>query len=172
MGSIRFGILTISDRSYRGDRPDASGPVLEEAVVSSGWEVRKRAIVSDDQVEIQQVLIAWADSAEIDIILTTGGTGFSPRDVTPEATLAAIERLAPGIAETMRASSLKVTPHAMLSRATAGIRKHTLIVNLPGSPRAALENLESISGVLPHAVELLSSDPFAEAGHTFSPPAN
>lgn len=172
MGSVRFGILTVSDRSYRGERPDASGPVLEEAVVSRGWEVRKRAIVPDDLVEIRQVLIAWADSAEVDIILTTGGTGFSPRDVTPEATLAAIERLAPGIAETMRASSLKVTPHAMLSRATAGIRKYTLIVNLPGSPRAALENLESISVVLPHAVELLGSDPFAEAGHTFSLPAN
>jgi molybdenum cofactor synthesis domain-containing protein len=105
------------------------------------------------------------DSGEIDVILTTGGTGFSPRDVTPEATEAVIERAAPGLAEAMRQASLRATPHAMLSRATAGIRGQTLIVNLPGSPKAATENLEVIISVLPHAVQLLHNDPGAEAGH-------
>ncbi len=133
---------------------------------------RNASVVPDVVDEIRQVLVSWADSAVVDIILTTGGTGFGPRDVTPEATSAVIERPAPGIAEAMRATGLKVTPHAMLSRATAGIRKNVLIINLPGSPRGALENLESISAVLPHAVELLSSKPSAEAGHTYSPPAN
>jgi len=172
MRSIRFGILTISDRTSRGERPDASGPALEEAVKGHGWQVVKKAIVPDDLIEIQQVLIAWGDAAEVDILLTTGGTGFSPRDVTPEATLGAVERLAPGLAEAMRLASLRVTPHAMLSRAVAGIRKQTLIINLPGSPRGALENFESIVEVLPHAVDLLTSAPSAEAGHGKQPSAN
>lgn len=162
---LRFGILTVSDRSSRGERPDASGPALQEVVLSQGWQVVHQEIVPDDMHVLQEKLVAWADGGEIDVILTTGGTGFSPRDVTPEATLAVIERLAPGIAEAMRSASLAVTPHAMLSRAVAGIRGGTLIVNLPGSPRGAVENLDVILPVLAHAVSLLRSDPGAEAGH-------
>jgi molybdenum cofactor synthesis domain-containing protein len=138
--------------------------------MAHGWQVERRSIVSDEAGVIQDILSTWADSGDVDIILTTGGTGFSPRDVTPEATLAVVDRLAPGIAEAMRASSLRVTPHAMLSRAAAGIRRQVLIINLPGSPRGALENLEAVAPVLPHAVELLREDPSAEAGH--NPGAN
>ena len=162
---LRIGILTVSDRSSRGERPDASGPALEAAVIAQGWTVVKQAAVPDDRAAIQETLSGWADSGQVDVILTTGGTGFSPRDVTPEATQSVIERQAPGIAEAMRLASLKVTPHAMLSRAMAGIRERTLIVNLPGSPKGAVENLEVILLVLPHAVELLKESPEAEAGH-------
>jgi molybdenum cofactor synthesis domain-containing protein len=162
---LRFGILTVSDRSSRGERPDASGPALQEVVLSQGWQVVHQEIVPDEIHVLQEKLVSWADGGEIDVILTTGGTGFSPRDVTPEATLAVIERLAPGIAEAMRSASLAVTPHAMLSRAVAGIRGGTLIVNLPGSPRGAVENMGVILPVLAHAVDLLRSDPGAEAGH-------
>lgn len=163
--SLRIGILTVSDRSARGERSDASGPVLESAVKDLGWTVQRQEILPDDQALLQDLLASWADSGDLDVILTTGGTGFSPRDVTPEATKAVIERSAPGIAEAMRAASLKVTPHAMLSRAVAGIRGRTLIINLPGSPKAALENFQVVSPVLFHAVQLLHNDPDAEAGH-------
>jgi molybdenum cofactor synthesis domain-containing protein len=162
---IRFGVLTVSDRSSRGERPDASGPVLEELVKSQGWEVVKKGIVPDDMDILRKKMISWVDCGELDVILTTGGTGFSPRDVTPEATRAVIEREAPGLAEAMRAASLQVTPHAMLSRAAAGIRAGTLIINLPGSPKAAKENFQAIQVVLEHAVQLLHEDPGAEAGH-------
>ncbi len=162
---MRIGILTVSDRSSRGERPDASGPALESAVVAQGWQVLKKAILPDDLALLQERLAAWADSDELDVILTTGGTGFSSRDVTPEATLAVVERLTPGLAEAMRSASLKVTPHAMLSRAVTGIRARTLIVNLPGSPKGALENLQVILPVLPHAVQMLRDTPDAEAGH-------
>jgi molybdenum cofactor synthesis domain-containing protein len=134
-------------------------------VVAQGWQVLKKAILPDDLALLQERLAAWADSDELDVILTTGGTGFSSRDVTPEATLAVVERLTPGLAETMRAASFKVTPHAMLSRAVAGIRARTLIVNLPGSPKGASENLQVILPVLPHAVQMLHDTPDAEAGH-------
>ena len=163
--NLRFGILTVSDRSSRGERPDASGPALEAAVIAQGWSVAKKTIVPDDRTAIQDTLIGWADSQGMDVILTTGGTGFSPRDVTPEATQAIAERIAPGIAEAMRLASLKVTPHAMLSRALAGIRGRVLIVNLPGSPKGAVENFQVVMPVLPHAVELLQEAPGAEAGH-------
>ncbi len=162
---IRVGILTVSDRSSRGERPDASGPALAAAVQDRGWEVVRQGILPDDLQALKQALADWCDSGEMDVLLTTGGTGFSPRDVTPEATLAVIERPTPGLAEAMRAEGLKVTPHAMLSRAVAGIRGQTLIVNLPGSPKGAMENLQVVLPVLPHAVELLRSDPGAEAGH-------
>jgi molybdenum cofactor synthesis domain-containing protein len=162
---LRIGILTVSDRSSRGDRPDLSGPAIEEEVMAQGWIVSQKEIVPDDLPMLKSTLTAWADSGELDILFTSGGTGFSPRDVTPEATKAVVVRAAPGLAEAMRASSLEVTPHAMLSRATAGIRGSTLIVNLPGSPRAAVENLRVILPVLNHAVDLLSDDPEAEAGH-------
>lgn len=163
--SIRFGILTVSDRSARGERPDASGPVLKEYVLSMGWQVVEQGIIPDDYEKIQAVLVDWSDAGNVDVILTTGGTGFSRRDVTPEATLAVINRQAPGLAEAMRAASLKVTPHAMISRAVAGLRFRTLIVNLPGSPGGALENLRVITPVLPHAVDLLKEDPRSESGH-------
>ncbi len=115
--------------------------------------------------QISDQLIKWADLGEIQIILTTGGTGFSPRDVTPEATEEVIDRNTPGLAEAMRAGSLKTTPHAMLSRAVAGIRKKTLIINLPGSPKGAIENFRIVAPVLPHAVQLLENDDRAESGH-------
>jgi molybdenum cofactor synthesis domain-containing protein len=127
--------------------------------------VAKESILPDEESAIREVLRSWADSGELDVILTTGGTGFSPRDVTPEATRAVIERDAPGLAEAMRATSLKITPHAMLSRVVTGIRKKTLIVNLPGSPKGAVENLQVIMPVLPHAIQLLQEDPTSEASH-------
>lgn len=163
--NLRVGILTISDRSALGERADLSGPALRQLVETQGWQINVQAISPDESLVIQETLTAWADSGEVDIILTTGGTGFAPRDVTPEATMAVIERPAPGLAEAMRAASLKITPHAMLSRAVAGIRRRSLIINLPGSPKGAVENLQIVLPVLVHAVQLLSDDPGAEAGH-------
>jgi molybdopterin adenylyltransferase len=162
---IRIGIVTVSDRCWRGERQDESGPALAEAITGKGWEVTRTAIIPDELGQIQGLLTDWADSDQMDVILTTGGTGFSPRDVTPEATEAAIQRPTPGLSEAMRGASLRTTPHAMLSRATAGIRAHTLIINLPGSPAAAVENLDVLSPALPHAVQLLHNEPTAETGH-------
>ncbi|MFM8320098.1 MAG: MogA/MoaB family molybdenum cofactor biosynthesis protein [Chloroflexota bacterium] len=162
---IRVGIVTVSDRSARGERPDASGPALAAAVQRQGWQVQRQAVVPDEQQAISRLLAEWADAGTLDVLLTTGGTGFAGRDVTPEATLAVLDRQTPGLVEAMRLESLKVTPHAMLSRAAAGIRKRTLIVNLPGSPKGAIENLQTILPVLPHAVQLLQENPAAEAGH-------
>jgi molybdopterin adenylyltransferase len=161
----RVAILTISDRSYQGVRKDASGPALEQVAQTEGWQVVKRAILPDESYLLQKELERLSDGEEVDLILTTGGTGFGPRDVTPEATLAVIERLAPGLAEAIRAESLRITPHAMLSRAVTGIRGKTLIVNLPGSPKGAVESLQVILPVLPHAIELLKGDPGTEASH-------
>jgi molybdopterin adenylyltransferase len=163
--SLRFGILTVSDRSARGERPDLSGPALAELITAQGWKVERTAILPDELEALRQLLSSWADGDELDVILTTGGTGFARRDVTPEATRLVIEREATGLAEAMRFESLKVTPHAMLSRALAGIRGKVLIVNLPGSPKAAQENLRVILPVLPHAVELLHDHPEAEKHH-------
>jgi molybdenum cofactor synthesis domain-containing protein len=163
--SIRFAILTISDRSAAGTREDLSGPALKKAIKNAGWDVLFTDVVPDEIYQIQEYLIRWSDSEEIQVILTTGGTGFSPRDITPEATESVIDRRAPGLAEAIRAESLKITPHAMLSRAVTGIRGRTLIINLPGSPKAALENFRVIAPVLPHAVQLLDDDSEAEAGH-------
>ncbi len=163
--TLRTAILTLSDRSYRGERADLSGPVLVEMIKSQGWDVAETLILPDDLDIIRDTLILWADSGDLDLILTTGGTGFSPRDITPEATRFVVDKLAPGITEAMRVESLKITPHAMLSRAVAGIRGTVLIINLPGSPKAARENLEVVLPVLGHAVQLLQDSPEAEAGH-------
>jgi molybdopterin adenylyltransferase len=162
---LNFGILTVSDRSAAGKREDLSGPALARAVQETGWLVNQTAVVPDDFQEIVDVLTAWADQGSSSVILTTGGTGFSPRDITPEATRAVIERDAPGLAEAMRTGSLMITPHAMLSRAVAGIRNKTLIINLPGSPKGALENFRILAPVLHHAVQLLEGDQDAERGH-------
>lgn len=166
---MRFAILTVSDRSAKGERPDTSGPALVQQILAQGWQVIAHQILPDDAPRLTAWLAQWADSGQVDVILTTGGTGFAPRDITPEATRAVIQRDAPGLAEAMRAESIKINPHAMLSRALAGIRARTLIINLPGSPRGALENLQVVLGVLPHAVQLLQDDAQAEASHT--PPA-
>ena len=163
--TIRFGILTLSDRSSRGERADASGPALVNVIQAERWAVVKQSLLPDEEPAIQEMLVSWADSGEMDVILTTGGTGFSPRDVTPEATRAIIEREAPGLAEAMRAASLRVTPHAMLSRIVTGIRKKTLIINLPGSPKGAVENLQVVIPVLPHAIQLLQEDSSSETTH-------
>jgi molybdenum cofactor synthesis domain-containing protein len=163
--SLQFGILTLSDRSAKGERVDVSGPALADLIRAQGWSVVKQAILPDDESAIRATLTEWADGGEVDVILTTGGTGFAPRDVTPEATRKVIQREAPGLAEAMRAESLRKTPHAMLSRAIAGIRGRTLIINLPGNPKGATENLQTIMSVLPHAVQLLTDDPKSEASH-------
>jgi molybdenum cofactor synthesis domain-containing protein len=128
-------------------------------------DVAETAIVPDERAQIAATLTEWCDQLKLDLILTTGGTGFAPRDVTPEATLDVIERHAPGLAEFIRSESLRITPHAMLSRGVAGIRRRTLIVNLPGSPRGAVESLGMIMPVLPHAIELLRDEPAAEQHH-------
>jgi molybdopterin adenylyltransferase len=163
--TLRFGILTASDRSSRGEREDTSGPALVGLVREQGWSVERQALLPDDQTAIRDLLASWADGGDLDVILTTGGTGFSPRDVTPEATRAVIEREAPGLAEAMRAASLKITSHAMLSRIVTGMRKRTIIINLPGSPKGAVENLQVVIPVLSHAVQLLQEDPSSESSH-------
>ncbi len=163
--TLRFGILTSSDRSSRGERPDLSGPALGNMVIAQGWTVSCTSIVPDELEIIREILSTWADGGKVDIILTTGGTGFAPRDVTPEATNLVIDRQAPGLAEAMRSESWKVTPHAILSRAVAGLRGRVLIINLPGSPKAAVENLQVLVPILAHAVELLQDDPDAEKHH-------
>ncbi len=151
-------VITVSDRSSRGERPDGSGPVLCELLNAAGYEVLSPAIIPDEQPEIEKALIDAAGE-DIALVLTTGGTGFAPRDVTPEATLAVCEKQVPGFGEAMRAASLQITPHAMLSRATAGIRGRTLIINLPGSPKAARENWEAIEKAVPHGLEILRGGP-------------
>ena len=162
----RVGILTVSDRSARGERDDASGPVIRSFVEERlQWAIAEQHIVPDERGRIRETLIDWCDDLRLNLIFTTGGTGFAPRDVTPEATRDVIEREAPGLAEAMRADSLQKTPHAMLSRAVCGLRGLTLIVNLPGSPQAVRENLEVIAPALAHAIDLLREAPDTEAGH-------
>lgn len=164
--TLRVAILTVSDRSWRGERPDASGPALVSLVEGKGWQVTRQETLPDDAHRLREILAQWADEDIADIILTTGGTGFAPRDVTPEATLAVIEREAPGLAEAMRTASADKSPHWMLSRARAGIRRRALIINLPGSPGGAVQNLEVLLPVLQHAVDLVRDDPGAEQGHS------
>ena len=152
-------VLTVSDRSFRGERPDGGGPLVAEILKNAGYDVGITAIVPDEQSQIEEKLRQIADSGEVQLLVTTGGTGFAPRDVTPEATLAVCERMTPGIPEAMRYASMQVTNRAMLSRAQAGIRKGTLIINLPGSPKAAKENLVAVLPALSHGLEMLSGRP-------------
>ncbi len=164
--TIRVAILTASTRAAAGVYNDRSGPALVELVTQAlETDVVATVILPDDQAAIAAQLRTWADSGAVDLILTTGGTGFTPSDQTPEATHNVIEREAPGLAEAMRAASLHISPHAMLSRAVCGIRGRALIINLPGSPKGATENLRVVLPALPHALALLHDDPNAEAGH-------
>ena len=162
---INFAILTISDRAATGQRVDQSGPALSQQIQSDGYEIVKYAVVPDDFDQIIETLIAWCDLDSVHILLTTGGTGFGQRDVTPEATTAVIQRPAPGFSELIRSKSMIKIPHAILSRGVSGIRNKTLIVNLPGSPIGAVESYNFIKPVLDHAVEILLNFPSAEEGH-------
>lgn len=158
MDRFTVGVITISDKGSRGERIDTSGPLIGETVAQIGGEVEKYVIVPDEKEQIKAAIMEMCDSLGLNLVLTTGGTGFSQRDVTPEATLEVIEKQVPGIPEAMRAKSLLITPKAMLSRAQAGIRKQTLIINLPGSPKSVKENLEVIIPALKHGIEILVGD--------------
>ncbi len=163
--TFRVAILTISDRAAQGVYQDESGPLLQKLISElTPWIISDFKTVPDDRQLISEQLIAWCELS-VNLIITTGGTGFGPRDVTPEATKSVIERDAPGIAEAIRQESLKITAHAMLSRAAAGIRGRTLIINFPGNPKAVKESLNFILPVLPHAINLLSGSTEAESGH-------
>jgi molybdopterin adenylyltransferase len=160
MTDIRLAIITVSDKSSRGEREDAGGPAIRETLASLGVPISvvDYRIVADEQQAIAEALFHLSERADVDLILTTGGTGLAPRDVTPQATLGAIEYEVPGIAEAMRAASVLVTPAGMLSRAVAGVRHGTLIVNLPGNPKAVRENLRAIAAALPHAISTLRGE--------------
>ena len=155
----RAAVVTVSDRSFRGERPDAGGPLVAEILKNAGYEIACTEIVPDEQAQIEAALCRIADSGSVELLVTTGGTGFAPRDITPEATVAVCDRMTPGIPEAMRYASMQITSRAMLSRAQAGIRKGTLIINLPGSPKAAKENLEAVLGAVSHGLEMLSGRP-------------
>lgn len=152
---IQAGVVTVSDKGHAGERKDASGPLLVDLLRKIGAEVVRRVIVPDERLDIERVLIEMADGARLDLIVTTGGSGLTPRDVTPEATLTVIEREAPGLAEVLRFEGYRKTPLAVLSRGVAGVRGKTLIINLPGSPKAVREGMETLSPILPHAVKMV-----------------
>ena len=154
----RVAVITSSDMGYRGEREDLSGPVIKEIVEKAGYEVVSMDILSDEREMLSQRMAEIADKGLAELILTTGGTGFSPRDITPEDTEDIIDRKVPGIPEAMRAYSMTITKRAMLSRAIAGIRKKTLIINLPGSPKAVRESLEYIIGALGHGIEIMTGE--------------
>lgn len=156
--ACRIGVLTLSDKGARGERTDESGPLLQELVAPVGVVARYQ-VIADEYRHIVAVLKSWVDDLHLDLILTTGGTGMSPRDCTPQATASLLDYEIPGMAEAMRSAGLRVTPHAMLSRALVGVRQQTLIINLPGSPKAARENFEVLLPVLPHALAKLQGDP-------------
>ncbi len=157
-GKFAIGILTLSDKGARGEREDISGQVIREMVAPLG-SVRQYQVVADDLEQIVAKLVDWVDEQKLDLILTTGGTGMSPRDVTPEATLRVIDWQVPGMAEAMRAGSMQITPHAMLSRALVGVRGQTMIINLPGSPKGVRENLAVVLPALEHGLRKLKGDP-------------
>ena len=154
----RIGVLTLSDKGSQGQRVDESGPVVQEMLHAVG-QVTHTAVLPDDIKSIAELLIVWSDQEQLDLIVTTGGTGLTPRDVTPQATSQVIDYEVPGMAEVMRMQSLKKTSHAMLSRAIVGVRRQTMIVNLPGSPKGARENLDAVMPALPHALAKLAGDP-------------
>ena len=155
---IKAGVITLSDKGSRGQREDLSGPEVIRMLKEIGIETDRCEIIPDEAEIISQKLIEFADRYQLDLVVTTGGTGVSPRDVTPEATLKVIDREIPGMAEAMRRESITQTPHAMISRAVAGIRKTTLIINLPGSPKGVRENLAVILPALKHAIEKIKGD--------------
>lgn len=157
-------VITVSDKGSRGERVDTSGPMLEKLVSEHGYQVVHTAIIPDDLEKIKSELIVCCDEQQAALVLTTGGTGFSPRDVTPEATKAVIERETPGIPELMRAESMKITPRGCLSRSAAGIRGRSLIINLPGSEKAARENLLAVLDSLEHGLQMLYSEGSADCG--------
>ena len=159
---LRARILVLSDLATKGQREDRSGPAVRDVLESHGWQVTAVELLPDELEQIRDRLEAWTNSENCDAVFTSGGTGLSPRDVTPEATRSVIEREVPGLAELMRAEGNKSTPLAALSRAVVGVRKRKLIVNLPGSPRGARESLESIINVLPHAIDQIQG----RAGHS------
>ncbi len=163
--AYRAAVITVSDKGSRGEREDTSGPALCRMLEEAGYEISYTNIVPDEKDRIRGELIYCADELQLALVLTTGGTGFSPRDITPEATLETVERLAPGIPEAMRAESLKITPHGCLSRETAGIRKRTLIINLPGSKKASTENLAAVLKAVHHGLEMLFSEGSSDGGH-------
>jgi molybdopterin adenylyltransferase len=152
---MRVSILTISDSASSGKRPDKSGPAVRERCVKLGWQIVSEEKLADDAAQISEMLSVLSASGKADLILTTGGTGLGPRDVTPEATEAICEKMVPGLAEVMRERGRQSTPRAALSRAVAGVSNATLIVNLPGSPKGAVESLDAIADLLPHAIEVL-----------------
>jgi len=152
---ITVGIITVSDKGSVGERVDLSGEVIRDMMTEAGYDVKEKIILPDEVDLLKKQMMTWSDQDKYNLILTTGGTGFSPRDFTPEATKAVIDRDVPGIPEAMRAHSLTITKKAMLSRSAAGIRKQTLIINLPGSPKAVKENLEYILPALKHGIEIM-----------------
>lgn len=167
---MRAAVVTVSDRSFRGERPDVSGPVLKALLEGTGAEVIGTTVVPDDPAVIAQALIRLADEVRCELIVTTGGTGLSPRDTTPEATKHVIDKDVPGMEEAIRQESLKKTPLAMLSRGVVGARGQTLILNFPGSPKAVKECFAVVEPVLAHAVKLLRDEnPYADADHTCQP---
>ena len=155
---LNTGIITVSDKGWRGQRQDKSSQVIKDILSSQGYKFAKYEIVPDEAELIAAKLIEWADEGSVDVILTTGGTGLAQRDVTPEATLSVVDKVVPGITEAMRAETFKVTPSAILSRATAGVRGRCLIINLPGSPKAVRECLGVIIPVIPHAIEIIKGE--------------